>query len=68
LSKGSSPNESSKSGEHVSSIKPLRMPLLHRINQIIVEKEIFLALAELDPTTTQRRNIITLGCGFRRNK
>jgi hypothetical protein len=35
------------------------MPLLHRINQVIVEKGIFLVLAELNPTTTQRRNIIT---------
>jgi hypothetical protein len=49
----------SKSGEHVSSVKPLGMPLLHRINQVIVKKEILFALAELNPTTTQRRNIIT---------
>jgi hypothetical protein len=48
-----------KSGEHVSSIKPLRTPLLHRINQVIVKKETLLALAELNPATTQRRNIIT---------
>jgi hypothetical protein len=51
----------SKSGEHVSGVKPLGMPLLHRINQIIVEKEILFALVELNPTTTQRRNIITPG-------
>jgi hypothetical protein len=51
----------SKSGEHVPSVKPLETPLLHRINQVIVEKEILLAMAELNPTTTQRRNIITLG-------
>jgi hypothetical protein len=42
----------SKSGEHVSGIKPLGMSLLHRINQVIVEKEFFLALAEMNPTTT----------------
>jgi hypothetical protein len=30
-----------KSGEHVFDIKPLGTPLLHRINQVIVEKEIF---------------------------
>jgi hypothetical protein len=30
-----------KSGEHVSGVKPLETPLLHRINQVIVEKEIF---------------------------
>jgi hypothetical protein len=28
----------SKSGEHVSGVKPLGTPLLHRINQIIVKK------------------------------
>jgi hypothetical protein len=53
-----------KGGEHVSSIKPLGTPLLHRINQVIVEEEILLTLAELNPTATQRRNIITLGVWF----
>jgi hypothetical protein len=41
-----------KGGEHVSSIKLLGTPLLQRINQVIVKKEILLALAELNPTTT----------------
>jgi hypothetical protein len=53
-----------KSGEHVSGIKPLETPLLHRINQVIIEKEILFALVELNPTTTQRRNIITPGVWF----
>jgi hypothetical protein len=48
-----------KSKEHVFGVKPLGTPLLHRINQVIVKKEILFALAELNPTTTQRRNIIT---------
>jgi hypothetical protein len=51
----------SKSGEHVSGIKPLRTPLLHRINKVIAEKEILFSLVKLNPTTTQRRNIITPG-------
>jgi hypothetical protein len=42
----------SKSREHVPSIKPLETPLLDRINQVIVEKKILLALAELNLTTT----------------
>jgi hypothetical protein len=54
----------SKSREDVFGIKPLGMPLLHRINQVIVEKKIFLALEELIRTTTQMRNIITLGVWF----
>jgi hypothetical protein len=53
-----------KGREHVSSVKPLGTPLLHRINQVIVENEILLALAELNPAATQRRNIITLGVWF----
>jgi hypothetical protein len=55
----------SKSGEHVSGVKPLGTPLLHRINQVIVEKEILFAMAELNPTTTQRRILSLRGCGFR---
>jgi hypothetical protein len=54
----------SKSGEHVSSVKPLETPLLHKINQVIVKKEILFFLVELNPTTTQRRNIITPGVWF----
>jgi hypothetical protein len=42
----------SKSREQVSGVKPLETPLLHRINQVIVEKDILFALAELNPTTT----------------
>jgi hypothetical protein len=48
-----------KGGEHVFNVKPLKTPLLHGINQVIVEEEILLTLVELNPTTTQRRNIIT---------
>jgi hypothetical protein len=53
-----------KGGEHVSDVKPLRMPLLHKINQVIVDEEILLTLAELNTTATQRRNIITPGVWF----
>jgi hypothetical protein len=53
-----------KGGEHVSGVKPLRTPLLHKINQVIIEEEILLTLTKLNPTTTQRRNIITLGVWF----
>jgi hypothetical protein len=53
-----------KSREHVSGVKPLRTPLFHRLIQVIVEKEILLALVELNPIATQRRNIITPGVWF----
>jgi hypothetical protein len=52
IDRGTRIRVNSKSEEHVSSIKPLRTPLLHRINQVIVKKEILFALAELNPTTT----------------
>jgi hypothetical protein len=50
--------------ERKGGVKPLGTPLLHRINNVIVEKEILLALVELNPAATQRRNIITLGVWF----
>jgi hypothetical protein len=59
IEQGTRVRVNSKGGEHISSVKPLGTPLLHRINQVIVEKEILLALAELNPTTTLMRNIIT---------
>jgi hypothetical protein len=41
-----------KGMEHVSGVKPLGTPLLHRIDQVIVKKEILLTLAELNHTAT----------------
>jgi hypothetical protein len=35
------------------------MPVPNRINQIIIRKEFFLPLTELDATTTQQRSIVT---------
>jgi hypothetical protein len=51
IDQGTRVRVNSKGREHVSDIKPLGTPLLYRINQVIVEKEILLALAELNPTT-----------------
>jgi hypothetical protein len=64
IDRGTRIGVNSKSGEHVSGVKPPGMPLLYRINQVIVEKEILFALMKLNPTTTQRRNIITPGVRF----
>jgi hypothetical protein len=50
----------SKRRNHVYSIKPLGTPVSNRINKIIIKKENFLPLTELDATTTQRRSIVTL--------
>jgi hypothetical protein len=49
----------SKGRNHVCSIKPLRTPVPNRINKIIIKKEGFLPLTELDATTTQRRSDVT---------
>jgi hypothetical protein len=38
----------SKSGEHVFGVKPLGKPLLHRINKVIVKKEILFCLGGIE--------------------
>jgi hypothetical protein len=58
----------SKGRDHVHGIKPLRMLVPNRINQIIIKKEIFLPLTELDATTTQRRSIVTTGVWLQTKK
>jgi hypothetical protein len=58
----------SKGRNHVRSIKPLRTPVPNRINKIIIEKEGFLPLTELDATTTQQRITVTLRMQFQTEK
>jgi hypothetical protein len=64
IEQGTRVKVNSKGEEHVFGVKPLETPLLHRTNQVIVEKEILLALVELNPTTTLMRNITTLEVWF----
>jgi hypothetical protein len=54
----------SKRRVHVSNIKPLGMPLLDRINQVIIEEQTFFTLTKLNPTTTQMRSTVTPGVWF----
>jgi hypothetical protein len=54
----------SKRRVHVPSVKPLGTPLLDRINQVIIEEQTFFTLSKLNPTTTQRRSIVTSGVWF----
>jgi hypothetical protein len=61
IDRGSRIGMYSKGRDHVRGIEPLITSVLNRINQIIIKKEIFLPLMELDATTTQRRSIVTLG-------
>jgi hypothetical protein len=42
----------SKRRVHIPSIKPLGMPLLDRIKQVIVEEQTIFTLAKLNPITT----------------
>jgi hypothetical protein len=42
----------SKRRVHVPNVKPLGMPLLDRINQVIIEEQAFFTLAKLNSTTT----------------
>jgi hypothetical protein len=59
INRGTRTGINSKGRNHVRSIKPLEMPVPNRINKIIIKKEVFLSLIELDATTTQRRSTIT---------
>jgi hypothetical protein len=58
----------SKRRNHVCSIKALRMPVHNRINKIIIKKEGFLFLIELDATTTQWRSTVTSRMGLQTKK
>jgi hypothetical protein len=59
IDQGTRTGMNSKGRNHVCSIKPLRTPILNRINKIIIKEEGFLPLTELDATTTQQRSTIT---------
>jgi hypothetical protein len=54
----------SKRRDHVPRVKLLETSLLDRINQVIIEKQTLFTLAELNPTTTQRRSVVTPGVWF----
>jgi hypothetical protein len=59
INRGTRIGMNNKGRNHVRGIKPLEMPVPNRINKIIIKKESFLPLMELDATTTQRRSTIT---------
>jgi hypothetical protein len=58
----------SKGRNHVRSIKPLGTPVPNRINKIIIEKEGFLPLMELEATTTQQISTVTSRMQFQIEK
>jgi hypothetical protein len=60
INRGTKTGMNSKGRNHVRSIKLLETLVPNRINKIIIKKEGFLPLMELDTTTTQRRSTITL--------
>jgi hypothetical protein len=60
INRGTRTGMNSKGRNHVRNIKSLRTPVPNRINKIIIEKEGFLPLMELDATTTQWRSTVTL--------
>jgi hypothetical protein len=59
INRGTRTKINSKGRNHVCSIKLLEMPVLNKINKIIIKKEGFLPLTELDAATTQWRSIVT---------
>jgi hypothetical protein len=68
INQGTKTGMNSKGRNHVRSIKPLEMLVPNRINKIIIEKEGFLPLTELDATTTQWRSTVTLRMQFQMKK
>jgi hypothetical protein len=68
IDQGARTGMNSKGRTHVCSIKPHRTPILNRINKIIIKKEGFLPLTELDATTTQRRSTVTPRMRFQTEK
>jgi hypothetical protein len=52
INRGTITGMNSKGRNHVRSIKPLGTPVPNKINKIIIKKEGFLSLMELDATTT----------------
>ena len=53
-----------KRRNHVGGIKPLEMPIPHRINQVIIKEFNFKTLAKLNPTPAKNRGVITAGLWF----
>ena len=53
-----------KRRNHVSGIKPLRTPIPHIINQVIIKEFNFKTLAKLNPTPTKNRGVIMAGLWF----
>jgi hypothetical protein len=59
IDRGTRTGMNSKRRNHVCSIKPHGTLVPNRINKIIIKKEGFLPLTELDDTTNQRRSTVT---------
>jgi hypothetical protein len=68
INQGTITGMNSKGRNHVRSIKLLGTPVPNRINKIIIKKEVFLPLMELDATTTQRRSTVTPRMRFQTEK
>jgi hypothetical protein len=59
INRGRRTGMNNKGRNHVCNIKPLGTLVPNRINKIIIKKEGFLSLIELDATTTQRISTVT---------
>ena len=50
-----------KRRNHIGGIKPVGMPIPHRINQVIVKEFALKTLAKLNPVATKNAGVITAG-------
>ena len=51
----------SKRRNHIGGIKPVGMPIPHRINQVIVKEFALKTLAKLNPAATKNIGVIAAG-------
>ena len=54
----------SKRRDQIGGIKPVGMPIPHRINQVIVKELALKTLAKLNPTATKDTGVFEVGLGF----
>ena len=51
----------SEKRNHIGGIKPVGMPIPHRINQVIIKEFTLKTLAKLNPAATKNMGVITAG-------
>ena len=61
INRGTRPRMYGKRRNKIGGIEPIRTPIPHRINQVIVKELAFKTLAKLDPTAAKNIGFFTAG-------